>query len=66
MKGPKVGTWEIFIDNLPAIVDNITPARHTPGFWAAGVVARYNTLLDFMSDKPWLRQITAKVHINDA
>ena len=29
LKGPKV---EILIDNPPALVDNITPTRHTPGF----------------------------------
>ena len=43
MKGPNVGTWEIFIDNLPAMIDNITPTRGTPGFWVAGIVVRYGT-----------------------
>ena len=61
LKGPKVGTWEIMIDNLPALVDNITPARHGPGFWAAGVVVRYGTMLDFVAGKPWIRNIAAKV-----
>ena len=62
LKGPKVGTWETLIDNLPALVDNITPTRHTPGFWAAGVVVRYGTMVDFMVDKPWVRLIAGKVH----
>ena len=61
MKGPKAGTWEEFIDNLPALVDNITPARRTPGFWAAGVVVRYDILVDFLADKPWIRLIAGKV-----
>ena len=61
MKGPNVGKWDILIDNLPALVDNITPTRRTPGFWAAGVVVRHGTLLDFTADKPWIRLIAAKV-----
>ena len=31
---------EILIDNPPALVDNITPTRHTPGF----VVIHYEIL----------------------
>ena len=61
MKGPKVGTWETMIENLPALVDNIIPARHGPGFWAGGVIVRDGTLLDFVADKPWIRNIAAKV-----
>ena len=61
LKGPKVGMWDTFIDNLPAFVDNITPTRDPPGFWAAGVVVRYGTMVDFMADKPWIRLIAAKV-----
>lgn len=61
LKGPNVGTWETLVDNLPAVIDNITPTRHTPGFWLAGPAVRYGTMLDFVSDKPWIRLITAKV-----
>ena len=61
MKGPKVGQWDTFIDNLPAFVDNITPTRKVPGFWAAGVVTRAETLFDFTADKPWMRLLFAKV-----
>ena len=61
MKGPNVGTWKIFIDNLPALIDNITPTRDHSGFWAAGVVSRYGTMVDFLIDKPWIRLIAAKV-----
>ena len=63
MKGPNVGTWEIFIDNLPAIIDNITPTRGGPGFWAAGAITRYGTMMDFLGDKPWIRLIVAKVEL---
>ena len=63
MKGPNVGTWEIFTDNLPAMIDNITPTRGGPGFWAAGVLARYGTMVDFLVDKPWIRLIMAKVEL---
>ena len=67
MKGPKVGKWEIFIDNLPAFVDNITPTRHTgtPAFWAGGLIVRYGSMMDFMTDKPFLRNIPAKVYIHN-
>jgi len=61
LKGPKVGQWDVFIDNLPALVDNITPTRQTPGFWAAGVVTRAGALFDFTADKPWIRLLSAKV-----
>jgi len=61
LKGPKVGQWDTFIDNLPAFVDNITPTRDAPGFWAAGVVTRAETLFDFTADKPWMRLLFAKV-----
>lgn len=61
LKGANVGQWDILIDNLPAFIDNITPTRRTPGFWAAGVVVRYGSLIDFMTDKPWIRFILAKV-----
>ena len=61
LKGPKVGTWEIFIDNLPAFVDNITPTTDGPGFWAGGLMVRYGTMMDFMTDKPSIRNIAAKV-----
>ena len=63
LKGPNTGTWETLVDNLPALVDNITPTRHAPGFWAAGVLSRHGTMLDFMTDKPWIRHIPAKVYI---
>ena len=63
LNGAKVGKWEILIDNLPGLVDNITPARHGPGFWAAGVVVRYGTMVDFMSDKPLIRLLAGKVTI---
>ena len=61
LKGPNVGTWEIFIDNLPAMIDNITPTRGSPGFWAAGIAVRYGSQMDFVADKPWIRLIAAKV-----
>ena len=62
MKGPKVGTWEIFIDNLPAFIDNITPTKDGSAFWAGGLMVRYGTMMDFITDKPWIRNIAAKVH----
>ena len=63
LKGPNVGKWDIFIENLPALVDNITPVRGSPGFWVAGIVSRYGTMVDFLADKPWIRLIGAKVAI---
>ena len=61
MKGPNEGTWGILIDNIPAMIDNITPTRDHSGFWAAGVISRYGTMVDFLIDKPWIRLIVAKV-----
>lgn len=43
------------------MIDNLTPTRGGPGFWAAGIVVRYGSLIDFMASKPWIRRIVAKV-----
>ena len=62
LKGSDAGTWEIFSDNLPALVDNITPVRKgSPGFWVAGIVVRHGTQIDLAADKPWIRLVIAKV-----
>ena len=62
LKGTIAGTWEIFSDNLPAMVDNITPIRKgSPGFWVAGIVVRHGTQIDLAADKPWIRLIAGKV-----
>ena len=45
------------------MVDNITPTRGHPGFWAAGVVSRYGTMVDLLTDKPWIQLIAAKVRM---
>ena len=63
LKGPQVGTWEIFIENLPAFVDNITPATNGTAFWVGGNIVRYGTAVDFLAGKPWIRNSVAKVHI---
>ena len=68
LKGPKAGQWDLFISNLPGIVDNITPSQRIPGFWVAVPSLRPNALLDFSYQWSLVQHIQAKVttiHICD-
>jgi sugar lactone lactonase YvrE len=53
LKGPKAGTSEVFAENLPGYLDNITEAPD--GFWLAVVAPRVDAF-DFLVDKPFLRK----------
>lgn len=55
LAGPKAGTSEILIDNLPGFPDNIT-ARPDGGFWLALFTVR-NPAADALADWPFLRKV---------
>lgn len=59
LKGPKKGSSEIIISNLPGFPDNISTGMSNR-FWVALVSPR-NPLLDSASDKPWLRKIMQRI-----
>ena len=55
LKGPKAGTADVFADNLPGYIDNITEAPDG-GFWLAVVAARTDALDDLVA-APFTRKI---------
>ena len=55
LKGPKAGTADVFAENLPGYIDNITEAPDG-GFWLA-VVAPHVDELDNLVDKPFMRKV---------
>jgi sugar lactone lactonase YvrE len=55
LAGAKRGTADIFADNLPAFLDNITLAPDG-GYWVAGVAPRTDAL-DALVARPFLRKI---------
>lgn len=50
---------QIIIDNLPGLPDNIT--RGKEGRLWVGLVSPRNSLLDIVSDKPWMRAIMMRI-----
>lgn len=63
LSGPKTGSTEVFIDNLPGMPDNIRPSSNG-GYWVG--IAMVNTrrgplTMDFLAPLPWLRSAIAKV-----
>ena len=59
LAGPKRGTADVFADNLPAFLDNITLAPDG-GYWVAGVAPRTDEL-DALSTRPFLRKVLWRV-----
>ena len=59
LKGPKAGTADVFADNLPGYIDNITEAPDG-GFWLAVVAARTDALDDLVA-APFMRKIIYRV-----
>lgn len=55
LKGPKAGTSDVFIDNLPGYIDNITEGPNG-SFWVAVVSARTDDL-DALVPSPFLRKV---------
>lgn len=56
INGPKAGSSEIFIDNLPGFPDNITWDAASQTFWLA-LFAPRDPMLDRILPLPWLRKI---------
>ena len=59
LKGPKKGTYDIIIDNLPGFPDNISPGLDGR-FWIALVSPR-NPILDSLSEYPFLRKVIPRI-----
>ncbi|MDH3266607.1 MAG: SMP-30/gluconolactonase/LRE family protein [Gammaproteobacteria bacterium] len=57
--GPKSGTTEVLLDNLPAFADNINNGKNGR-FWI-GMISPRNKLLDKLSDKPFMRKIIRRL-----
>ena len=59
LKGPKAGTSDIFIDNLPGFPDNIT-ANRKGTFWLALFTVR-NDQMDRMHPSPFMKKIVSRL-----
>jgi len=59
LEGPRSGTTEVVIENLPGFPDNIENGDNGR-FWI-GLVAPRNQLLDRLSDQPFLRQVLQRL-----
>lgn len=59
LKGPKAGTADVFADNLPGYIDNITEGPDG-SFWLAVVAARTDALDDLVA-APFTRKIVYRV-----
>ena len=59
LKGPKAGTHEIFIDNLPGFPDNIS-SNHKGTFWLAMFTVR-NQIMDRLHPFPFLKAQLSKL-----
>jgi sugar lactone lactonase YvrE len=59
LKGPRAGTHEIFIDNLPGFPDNISSNRKGT-FWLALFTVR-NPLMDTLHPSPFLKAQMSKL-----
>lgn len=62
LKGPKTGTWDVFIDRLPGISDNLTP--DADGLWVPLVLsvdAENPALWQSAANAPLIRKFLARV-----
>ncbi len=55
LSGPKAGNADVFAENLPAFLDNVTTASDG-GFWVAGVAPRTDGL-DALVARPFMRKV---------
>lgn len=58
LTGPKAGTHDLFIDNLPGLPDNLA-FNGRDRFWVA-LYAPRNALLDGTAGHPWLRKVITR------
>jgi len=59
LKGPKAGTSDIFMDNLPGFPDNVTSNRKGT-FWLALFTVR-NDQMDGMHPSPFIKKIVSRL-----
>ncbi|WP_426416943.1 SMP-30/gluconolactonase/LRE family protein [Aestuariirhabdus sp. LZHN29] len=59
LRGPKAGTQELFIDNLPGLPDGVSGNRKGT-FWVALATPR-KTSVDRMHEHPWIKNLIAKL-----
>jgi sugar lactone lactonase YvrE len=59
LKGPKAGTADIFLDNLPGFPDNVTSNRKG-NFWVALFTVR-NNQMDSMHPSPFIKKIISRL-----
>lgn len=60
LAGPRRGSHDVFIDNLPGFPDNITFSRERGIFWLA-LFAPRDPLVDRLMPHPWLRKVVARL-----
>ncbi|CAG05105.1 unnamed protein product [Tetraodon nigroviridis] len=65
--GLNKGGMENFMDNLPGFPDNIRPSS-SGGYWVAMSAVRPNpgfSMLDFLSQRPWIKKLIFKLFSQD-
>ncbi|KAM6915817.1 LOW QUALITY PROTEIN: adipocyte plasma membrane-associated protein [Xenentodon cancila] len=65
--GLNKGGMDTFMDNLPGFPDNIRPSS-TGGYWVAMSAVRPNpgfSMLDFLSQRPWIKKLLFKLFSQD-
>ena len=60
LKGPKSGTHDIFVSNLPGIPDNICHSSRG-NIWVPLASVRRGPVVDFLTRNAWARLLIAKV-----
>ncbi|XP_034040694.1 adipocyte plasma membrane-associated protein [Thalassophryne amazonica] len=61
--GLNKGGMDTFMDNLPGFPDNIRPSS-TGGYWVTMAAVRPNpgfSMLDFLSQRPWIKKLIFKI-----
>ncbi|KAM9727876.1 adipocyte plasma membrane-associated protein [Menidia menidia] len=65
--GLNKGGMDTFVDNLPGFPDNIRPSS-SGGYWVAMSAVRPNpgfSMLDFLSQRPWIKKLIFKLFSQD-
>lgn len=60
LRGPKAGTSEVFIENLPGFPDNITYSPNRRVFWLA-IGSPRDPVVDMLGPWPWLRKVISRL-----
>ncbi|OWF53760.1 adipocyte plasma membrane-associated protein-like [Mizuhopecten yessoensis] len=67
LTGPGSGEVSVFIDNLPGLPDNIRPSS-SGGYWIGMSAVRQGgkfNLIDYASQRPWIRTLITKLFSQD-